>query len=117
MRFQSFGEAGEYVADLARGIEARAIVRSTHEAVDRLGVEALLSDTGVDVSLMAADGVDLVDAEERRRLKYFCEMTPAGQFQGCRQASGAATDDSHSHNLVVLCGANAASSDIGPGDF
>ena len=67
-RFQSFGEAGEYVADLARGIEAHTIVRSTHEAVDRLGVEALLSDTGVDVSLMATDAVDEVDAEEKRRL-------------------------------------------------
>lgn len=70
-RFQSAAEAGTHIAGVARNLEARSLVRSTHEILDRLQVEALLSGTGIEMGLMAADGAaDEAGREaQRRRLR------------------------------------------------
>ena len=61
-------EAGEYVVDLVRRLEARSVVRSGHAVVDDLRLENLLEATGVDIGLMAVDeGLDEAGREEMRR--------------------------------------------------
>ena len=60
-------EAGRYVADLARDVEARSVVRSDHPAVERLGIERALQGSGIEVQTMAlGDGGDAEREEERR---------------------------------------------------
>ena len=50
----SIEEAAEYVVSVTRAIEARSIVRSGHDVLDRLGIDAALSAAGVEVTLSAA---------------------------------------------------------------
>ena len=54
-RVSSPQEAAQYVADLAREVEARSILRSKHPVMDRLDLEALLSQTGIGMDVMAID--------------------------------------------------------------
>ena len=60
-------EAARYVAELARDVEARSVVRSAHPAVERLGIERALQGSGIEVRTMAlGDGGDAEREEERR---------------------------------------------------
>ena len=47
-------EAAEYVVSVTRNIEARSVVRSGHDVLDRLGIDDALSVAGVEVTLSAA---------------------------------------------------------------
>ncbi len=58
-------EAARYVADLAREIEAGSVVRSAHDAVERLGIERALEGSGVEVRTMALDAA-AAEREEQR---------------------------------------------------
>ena len=58
----SHEEAARYVAELARDVEARAVVRSAHPAVDRLEMERTLHGSGIEVHPIALD-----DAPESQR--------------------------------------------------
>ena len=53
---RSIEEATEYVVSVVRSIEARSVVRSGHEVLDRLGIDAALTAAGVDVTVSAATG-------------------------------------------------------------
>lgn len=64
-RAPSHEDAARYVADLAREIEARTVVRSAHSAVESLGIERELEGSGVEVRTMALD--DDAEREEQRR--------------------------------------------------
>ena len=65
---RSLEEATEYVVSLTRSIEARSVVRSGHDVLDRLGIDAALSAAGVDVTVSAAgrDGDRQSKREELR---------------------------------------------------
>ena len=61
-------EAGEYVVDLARSLEARSALRSNHPVFERLGLDEFFDGTGVDFGLMAIEaGGDESQREEQRR--------------------------------------------------
>ncbi len=67
-RVASAEEASRYIAALAREVEARAIVRSTHPVLERLELDRALMGTGVEVELMAMDeGVAASSRDEQRR--------------------------------------------------
>ena len=67
-RVASAEEASRYIAALAREVEARAIVRSTHPVLERLELDRALMGTGVEVELMAMDeGVTASSRDEQRR--------------------------------------------------
>ena len=61
---RSLEEATEYVVSVTRSIEAGSVVRSGHEVLDRLGIDAALAAAGVELTLSAAahDG----DRQSRR---------------------------------------------------
>ena len=54
-RAASAEEAREYIATLAKDLEARSIVRSAHSAVERLDLDGALETTGAAVHVMATD--------------------------------------------------------------
>ncbi len=54
-RAASAEEARDYIAKLARDLEARVIVRSAHPAVERLDLDGALETAGAAVHVMAAD--------------------------------------------------------------
>ena len=43
-------EAAEYIVSVTRNIEARSVVRSGHDVIDRLGIDAVLTEAGVEVT-------------------------------------------------------------------
>ena len=51
---RSIEEATEYVVSVVRNIEARSVVRSGHDVLDRLGIDAALATAGVEVTVSAA---------------------------------------------------------------
>ena len=64
---ETLEEAARYVAQLARELEARSVVRSDHSAVERLGIERQLEGSGIEVQTMAlGDGGDAEREEERQ---------------------------------------------------
>ena len=46
-------QAAQYIVSLARSIKARTILRSAHQVLDRLHLEGILADTGIDLRVMA----------------------------------------------------------------
>ena len=75
--FETMEEAGRYVAELARDVEARSVVRSAHPAVERLGIERALQGSGIEVRTMALS--DATDAErEKERQENRGRMIEAG---------------------------------------
>lgn len=50
----SVEEAAEYVVSVTRNIEARSVVRSGHDVLDRLGIDDALSAAGVEVTESSA---------------------------------------------------------------
>ena len=62
-------DAGRYIADLARDLEARSILRSAHGILDTLELGGLLSGSGIALDVMAIEeGVDERGRDEQRRL-------------------------------------------------
>ena len=71
-RAASTVEASEYVATLAAGLEARSVVCTTHSVLDRLGLAALLAESGRELHTIAMNGTgaeppDAQRAEHRER--------------------------------------------------
>ena len=50
----SVEEAAEYVVSVTRNIEARSVVRSGHDVLDRLGIDDALAAAGVEVTKSSA---------------------------------------------------------------
>ena len=50
----SVEEAAEYIVSVTRNVEARSVVRSGHEVLDRMGIDDALASAGVEVSVSAA---------------------------------------------------------------
>jgi len=48
-------EASEYIQTVARDLDARSVVRSSHDILDRIDLDAVLSADGVEVALMALE--------------------------------------------------------------
>jgi L-lactate utilization protein LutC len=68
-RAASAEEAARYIKDLARDMETRSILRSAHTVLERLRLEELLEDTGIELEVMAAgEEADENKRDERRRL-------------------------------------------------
>ena len=68
-RVASAQEAAGYIESLAREKEARSVVRSMHPVLEGLSLEALLSEAGIEVGVMAIEGdLDEAGREEQRRL-------------------------------------------------
>jgi L-lactate dehydrogenase complex protein LldG len=57
--------AANHIAKLARVLEARSILRSTHPALEGMGLEALLDGSGISLDVMAIG--DIADADERNK--------------------------------------------------
>ena len=66
-------EAARYVAELAREVEARSVVRSAHPVVDRLALETLLQGAGVNVEVVAAGDEADRDAKSRSLRRHATE--------------------------------------------
>jgi L-lactate dehydrogenase complex protein LldG len=68
-RVASAEEAARYIKDLARDMETRSILRSAHTVLERLRLEELFEDTGIELEVMAAgEEADENRRGERRRL-------------------------------------------------
>ena len=65
VRVKTPQEAGECIQTVARDLEARSVVRSIHDILDRTDVDAVLSADGVQVVLMAQEGDS--DKESQRQ--------------------------------------------------
>jgi L-lactate utilization protein LutC len=64
----SADEAAWYIESLARDLEARSILCSTHPAVGRLKLEERISASGIEVGVMAIGDIDdAAERESRRR--------------------------------------------------
>ena len=69
VRVASPEEAAQYIASMARDLEARSILRSTHSVLDQIGFERMLSDTGINVGVMAIEEeVDPAKRDSQRTL-------------------------------------------------
>ena len=67
VRVNSPAEAGAYVADLAREMESRSVVRSAHAVLERMDVGGLLAGSGIDVTPMfSSDGASQQEREAER---------------------------------------------------
>ena len=60
--------AANRIAEIARDLEARSILRSTHPVLEGMGLEALLDGSGISLGVMAGDATDS-DERDRRREK------------------------------------------------
>jgi L-lactate utilization protein LutC len=67
-RVASPEEAAGYVMGLIRAIEPRSVLRSAHPAVDSLGLEATLAETGIDLEVMAIDQAGTEEQISERRV-------------------------------------------------
>ncbi len=66
-RVASAPDAAEYIEKLARGLEARTILRTTHAVTQELDLEARLSTAGIDVGVMSiGDETDDAKRDEIR---------------------------------------------------
>ena len=71
-RAGSIHEAAEYIENLARRMEARSILRTTHEVVDQLNLEQRLGSAGMQVEVMAVGAV--VDEAERDQQRQMLRL-------------------------------------------
>jgi L-lactate utilization protein LutC len=61
-------EAARHVLDIARDLEARAVLRSTHDVLDRLGLESVFDGSGISLETMAIeDGATGADRDAQRQ--------------------------------------------------
>jgi L-lactate utilization protein LutC len=56
-RVADAGEAARHVLDIARDLEARAVLRSTHDVLDTLGLESVFDGSGITLETMAVEEV------------------------------------------------------------
>ena len=66
VRVVSAEEATRHVVGLAKELEARSILHSTHPVMERLDLESALSGSGIDVGAMAIGQGDDAEREQRR---------------------------------------------------
>ena len=66
-RTKSPGDAANYIRQVARDIEARTMLRSTHSALEALDIEAAMHGTGISLEVMALDDDERGDALEASR--------------------------------------------------
>ncbi|MCH7787791.1 MAG: lactate utilization protein [Chloroflexi bacterium] len=66
-RVPSIQDAARHIETLARDLEARTILRSTHPVLKRLDIETALSGTGIEVGVMAVEeGANKAQRDEQR---------------------------------------------------
>ena len=66
-RTKSPGDAASYIRQVARDIEARTMLRSTHSALEALDIEAAMLGTGISLKVMALGDDEQRDAREASR--------------------------------------------------
>ena len=66
-RTKSPGDAASYVRQVARDIEARTMLRSTHSALEALDMEAAMLGTGISLKVMALGDDEHGDTREASR--------------------------------------------------
>ena len=66
-RTKSPGDAASYIRQVARDIEARTMLRSTHSALEALDIEAAMHGTGISLEVMALDDDERGDSQEASR--------------------------------------------------
>lgn len=70
VRVKTDQEAAEAIQKIARSVEARKILRSTHDVLERLDLEADFKNTGIDIGVMAiSDGDDLERQAQRQHIR------------------------------------------------
>ena len=69
-RARSRREAAEYIRRVAQDVEARTMLRSTHSALNALGLEAEMHGTGISLEVMALDDDERGEAREARRADF-----------------------------------------------
>lgn len=69
-RTKSPGDAASYIRQVARDIEARTMLRSTHSALEALDIEAAMHGTGISLEVMALDDDERGDALEASRADF-----------------------------------------------
>ncbi|MCH7653184.1 MAG: lactate utilization protein [Chloroflexi bacterium] len=62
-------EAARHIAEIARDLEARSILRSTHPVLEGMGLEAVLDGSGISLDVMAIGDATDNDERDRRREK------------------------------------------------
>ena len=65
VRVGTLQEAGKYIQKVARDLDAQSVVRSNHDILDRIDLDAVLSADGVQVVLMVQEGDS--DKESQRQ--------------------------------------------------
>lgn len=80
VRVSSAQEAAQYIRKVAIDTEARDILRSRHEILEQLGLEEALSDTGVELGVMAIsdDATESERVEQRQQLRQKAIHTDIG---------------------------------------
>ena len=66
-RTKSPGDAASYIRQVARDIEARTMLRSTHSALEALDIEAAMLGTGISLEVMALEDDERGDTLEASR--------------------------------------------------
>ena len=66
-RTQSPSDAADYIRQIAQDVEARAMLRSSHIALEELDIESAMRGTGISLDVMALDDEEQGDARENRR--------------------------------------------------
>ena len=61
--------AANQIAEIARSLEARSILRSTHPVLEGMGLEAVLDGRGISLDVMAIGDVTEADERSKRREK------------------------------------------------
>lgn len=66
-RTKSPKDAANYIREVARDIEARAMLRTTHAALDALGIEEAIGGTGISLEVMTVEQEAPDDKKEAKR--------------------------------------------------
>lgn len=69
-RTKSPGDAARYIRQVARDIEARTMLRSTHSALEGLDIEAAMHGTGISLEVMALGGDEQSEERDSARADF-----------------------------------------------
>lgn len=69
-RTKSPGDAASYIRQVARDVEARTMLRSTHSALETLDIEAAMHGTGILLEVMALSENEQAEARDTARADF-----------------------------------------------
>lgn len=69
-RTQSPGDAAHYIRQVARDMEARTMLRSTHSVLEALDIETVMRGTGISLEVMALDDDGKAERRDAARAEF-----------------------------------------------